>query len=137
MSADVYQALAVAVLATHLLFILWVMGGALLTRHRQILTTLHIISLVYAILIEVLPWPPCPLTLLEAWLETRAGVTPYQGSFLVYYLEAVVYPDIPLGWLIAGAVAVCGFNLGIYLFRFRRAATSWRVAKPAANSKDD
>ena len=95
MGARIYQVMAVAVLTLHLLFIFWVIGGALLTRHRQVLRWLHIISLVYSILIEALPWPPCPLTLLEAWLEARAGITPYQGSFLVHYLEAAVYPDVP------------------------------------------
>ena len=116
MGAKVYHAMAVAVLTLHLLWILWVIGGALLTRRRRTLRWLHIISLVYSILIEALPWPPCPLTLLEAWLEGRAGVTPYHGSFLVHYLEAIVYPDIPASWLVAGAVVVCGFNLGWYAF---------------------
>ena len=118
MGAGIYRAMAVAVLTLHLLFILWVICGVLLTRRRRVLTWLHIISLVYGILIEALPWPPCPLTLLEAWLEARAGITPYRGSFLVHYLEAIVYPDIPVSWLIAGAVAICALNLGVYVFRF-------------------
>jgi hypothetical protein len=124
MRADFYHALAVAVLALHLLFVVWVIGGVLLTRGRRVLRWLHIISLVYSILIEALPWPPCPLTLLETWLEARAGITPYHGSFLVHYLDAIVYPNVPDSWLIAGAVAVCGFNLGVYAFR------SWRNRKP-------
>jgi len=119
MAAHIDHALAVAVLTLHLLFILWVVGGALLTARRRILRWLHIICLVYSILIEALPWPPCPLTVLEGWLEARAGVTPYHGSFLVHYLEAAVYPDVPVAWLIAGAVAVCAFNLGVYAFRYR------------------
>ena len=118
MGAHIYHAMAVAVLALHLLFILWVIAGAFLTRRRRALAGLHIISWVYSILIEVLPWPPCPLTLLEAWLEARAGITPYHGSFLVHYLEAIVYPDIPDSWLIGGAVVICGFNLGLYAYRF-------------------
>ena len=120
MDAEVYKVLAVAILTVHLLFICWVIGGALLTRRRRVLRWLHITSLVYSILIEALPWPPCPLTLLEGWLEARAGVTPYQGSFLVHYLEATVYPNIPVPWLVAGAIFVCGFSLGVYTFRFRR-----------------
>ncbi len=117
MGVKVYHGMAVAVLTLHLLWILWVIGGALLTRRRRALRWLHIISLVYGVLIEALPWPPCPLTLLEAWLEARARVTPYHGSFLVHYLEATVYPDIPVSWLIAGAAVVCAFNLGVYAFR--------------------
>jgi len=119
MGATGYHAMAVAILTLHLLWILWVICGALLTRRRRASRWLHIISLVYSVLIEALPWPPCPLTLLEAWLEARAGISPYPGSFLVHYLEAIVYPDIPVSWLIAGAVVICVFNLGVYAFRYR------------------
>ncbi len=120
MGKEIDHALAIAVLALHLLWIAWVIGGALLTRRRRVLAWFHIISLVYGILIEALPWPPCPLTLLETWLESRAGITPYHGPFLVHYLDAIVYPDVPASWLIAGAVVVCGFNLAVYAFRLRR-----------------
>jgi hypothetical protein len=126
MGARLYHAMAVAVLTVHLLFIFWVVGGALLTRRRRVLRWLHIISLVYGMLIEALPWPPCPLTVLEGWLEARAGISPYQGSFLVHYLEAAVYPDIPVSTLIAGAVVVCALNLALYAHRYRhRADEGW------------
>ena len=68
-----YSALAVSVLLVHALFILWVVFGAFLTGSRPILRWLHIGSLVWGILTELLPWP-CPLTLLENWLEGKAGV---------------------------------------------------------------
>ncbi len=115
-----YHALAVAVLVIHLLWIAWVMFGALLTRHRRALRWFHIASLVYSIFIEAAPWPPCPLTVLEQWLEARGGVAPYRGPFLLHYLDALVYPDVPLTLLVVCAVAVCAFNLGIYIFRYRR-----------------
>ncbi len=37
----------------------------------------------------------------------------YRGPFLLHYLDAVVYPNIPPNLLIAGAVAVCVLNLWI------------------------
>ncbi len=120
MSRTVYHALAIATLALHLVWILWVVFGALLTRRRPVWRWFHILSLVYSVLIETLPWPPCPLTVLEGWLEARAGVTPYHGSFLVHYLEAMVYPDVPVSWVVAAAVAICLVNLGVYVFRYRR-----------------
>jgi len=126
MSVTIYHMMAIAVLTAHLLWILWVICGALLTRHRRALRWLHIISLVYGILIEALPWPPCPLTLLEAGLEARAGITPYHGSFVVHYLEAIVYPDVPVSWLVAGAVAICAFNLGVYALRHHHCARGSR-----------
>ena len=77
---NLYSALATAVLFLHALFIVWVVFGALFTRSRPILRWLHIVSLIWGILTELLPWP-CPLTLLENWLEQKAGVEPYQGGF--------------------------------------------------------
>ncbi len=105
--------LAVCVLFLHALFILWVVFGALLTRSRPVLRWLHIASLLWGILTELLPWP-CPLTLLENWLEGKAGVEPYQGGFLLHYLDKLVYPDISATVLTVAGVLVCVLNLALY-----------------------
>lgn len=111
--------MAVAVLGLHLLFILWVIFGAIVARRRPLLRWVHIICLLWGILIELFPWP-CPLTQLENWLEARAGIAPYQGGFLLHYLDALVYPNIsPLLLTLAGIV-VCAANLAFYLFIFAR-----------------
>jgi hypothetical protein len=110
---NVYSGLAVCVLFLHMLFILWVAFGALLTLSRPVLRWLHIVSLVWGILTELLPWP-CPLTVLENWLEAKAGVQPYQGGFLLHYLDKVVYPDISASALTVAAVLVCVLNLAVY-----------------------
>jgi hypothetical protein len=122
----VYSVLAGVVLTLHLLFILWVVFGATVTRRRAVLRWLHLGSLVWGILIEILPWA-CPLTWAENWLETQAGIAPYQGGFLLHYLDALVYPDIPPGLLVGSGVAVCVVNLGIYAVRFhhRRRLADW------------
>jgi hypothetical protein len=116
----VYQTLAVTVVALHLLYIVWVIFGVLVTRGRPALRCLHIASLIYSILIEILPWPPCPLTIAEQWLEGRAGIRPYHEPFLIHYLEPVIYPDVPEALLVGCAVAVCVFNLVVYFLRYRR-----------------
>ena len=108
-----YSALAILVLFLHVLFILWVIFGALLTRSRPILRWLHVGSLVWGLLTELLPWP-CPLTLLENRLEAKAGVQPYQGGFLLHYMDKLVYPDISATVLTVAGVLVCVLNLAIY-----------------------
>ena len=120
---DFYSSLAILVLLVHALFILWVIFGALLTRSRQVLRWLHVASLVWGILTEVLPWP-CPLTLLEDWLERRAGIEPYQGGFLLHYLDKLVYPDISAKVLTIGGVIVCVANLAFYA---RQVWISWHT----------
>ena len=109
---------AEAVLLVHMLWCLWVMLGWTMTRGRRLLRTLHIISLVYALIIELLPWVPCPLTLAEARLENRAGIEPARGPFLMRVLDAIVYPELPAWVVIAVAVLVCVAILGIYLRRY-------------------
>ena len=113
LALNFYSVLAISVLFLHALFILWVVFGALLTRSRPILRWLHIGSLVWGILTELLPWP-CPLTLLENWLEGKAGVEPYQGGFLLHSLDKLVYPDISSTILTVAAVIVCALNLAFY-----------------------
>jgi hypothetical protein len=110
---DLYLAFATAVLFVHALFIVWVVFGALVTRSHPILRWLHIGSLIWGIITELLPWP-CPLTLLENWLEQKAGVQPYQGSFLLHYMDKLVYPDISATVLTVAGVLVCVFNLAVY-----------------------
>lgn len=113
MAPNVWSGLAVCVLFLHVLFILWVVFGALLTRYRPLLRWLHVVSLVWAILTELLPWP-CPLTVLENWLEARARVQPYQGGFLLHYLDRLVYPDISATFLTVAGVIICALNLALY-----------------------
>ena len=111
--SGLYSALAVFALILHALFILWVVFGAFVARSRPMLRWLHIASLVWGILTELLPWP-CPLTLLENWLEAKAGVQPYPGGFLLHYLDKLVYPDISASVLTAAGLLVCVLNLALY-----------------------
>ena len=113
-------ALAEVMLAAHLAFILWVMLGVLVTRRRRWLAALHVASLVYGIVSELGPWP-CPLTLAENFFEARAGIAPYQGPFLLHYLDAIVYPNLSPALLTVSGVAVCAANLLVYAWRLARA----------------
>jgi hypothetical protein len=116
-----------AVLVLHLLWCGWVSLGWTVTRGRRLLRTLHIASLIYAIVIELVPWPPCPLTVAEVWLEARAGIEPAQRPFLVRLLDTIVYPDLP-EWLVVGcAVLVCLAILSVYLHRYvsRNQSAPW------------
>ena len=128
-SPNIYSTLATAVLLVHAVFIVWVVFGALLTRSRPVLRWLHIVSLIWGILAELLPWP-CPVTLLENWLEQKAGVEPYKGGFLLHYLDKLVYPDISATALTVAGVIVCSFNLAVY------GRQAWKT-RPISPKADD
>jgi hypothetical protein len=70
MQADpsLYSALAIFVLLLHALFILWIVFGAILIRSRPVLRWLHITSLVWGVLTELLPWPWSPDNLCSVFL---------------------------------------------------------------------
>jgi hypothetical protein len=114
------QTLPPAVVAVHLAWILWVITGTFWTRGRPWLTTFHIASLVWGIIVETCP-VSCPLTLLEQALEARAGSYVWTGSFLLHYLDAIVYPNLPISLIVSFGVAVCSVNLAIYAWRL------WKV----------
>jgi hypothetical protein len=118
---------AEAVLLLHVIWCAWVLLGWTLTRGRRVLRMLHITSLAYAIIIVLLPWPPCPLTVAETQLEARAGVEPAHGPFLLHLLDTIVYPDLPEWLVVRVAVTVSLAILGIYLMRYlrRRASGMW------------
>jgi hypothetical protein len=50
-------------------------------------------------------------------------MTPYTQSFLVHYLDRLVYPDINQNVLMVCGVAVCVLNLSIYVRRTTRRIT--------------
>jgi hypothetical protein len=74
-------------------------------------------------LIEVFNWY-CPLTLLEQRLRLAAGTRAYERSFLVHYLERLIYWDVPQWLLIVGAAGVVLANLVFYGWRGRRKEAS-------------
>src|SRR5579862_4222745 len=119
MALRLYAAAASATLFLHLLFILWVVFGAAIAYRRPLLRALHILSLIWAILVELLPLS-CPLTLLENRFELHAGVEPYRGGFLLHYLDALVYPNISVTALTIFGVTVCVLNFVFYGFIFAR-----------------
>jgi protein-S-isoprenylcysteine O-methyltransferase Ste14 len=49
----------------------------------------------------------------------KPGFVAYQGSFLLHYLDAIVYPNLP-SWIVTSVgVSVCVINLVIYAWRWR------------------
>lgn len=85
----------------------------LIFRWRWIIW-LHLPAILWGALVEFSHWI-CPLTYLENWLRSLAGVAVYRGDFVEHYLLPILYPahltpviQIFLGFL------VIAMNTGIY-----------------------
>jgi hypothetical protein len=115
----IFLLLASSVLALHLLFNAFVVVGALVTNGRPTLERLHILALFYGVVMENVSWP-CPLTIAQKWFLLKAGAVPYQGDFILHYLQTVVAPNFPLALLQWGAIGVFLVNMAVYARRYAR-----------------
>ncbi|KPW24561.1 putative membrane protein, partial [Pseudomonas amygdali pv. aesculi] len=118
---DIYRVAADAVVAFHLLFIVFVLFGGLLVVSRPWLALLHVPAVAWGAAVEFLHLY-CPLTPLENTLRRTAGEQGYDGGFVEHYLIPLIYPvgltpGIQL-WL-GGIVLLVNVSVyGLLLMRF-------------------
>jgi len=86
-----YSLAADALLIVHLLFIIFVMLGALLILKWRWLVYLHLPAVAWGALIEFNHWI-CPLTPWENSLRLAAGEPRYDSGFIEHYLLPLIYP---------------------------------------------
>ncbi|KPW28930.1 Uncharacterized protein ALO59_01955 [Pseudomonas amygdali pv. mellea] len=116
-----YRVAADAVVAFHLLFIVFVLFGGLLVVSRPWLALLHVPAVAWGAAVEFLHLY-CPLTPLENTLRRAAGEQGYDGGFVEHYLIPLIYPagltpGIQL-WL-GGIVLLVNVSVyGLLLMRF-------------------
>ncbi|EGH11524.1 hypothetical protein Pgy4_10970 [Pseudomonas savastanoi pv. glycinea str. race 4] len=116
-----YRVAADAVVAFHLLFIVFVLFGGLLVVSRPWLALLHVPAAAWGAAVEFLHLY-CPLTPLENTLRRTAGEQGYDGGFVEHYLIPLIYPagltpGIQL-WL-GGIVLLVNVSVyGLFLMRF-------------------
>lgn len=113
----IYRLLADGVVLIHFLWILFLFGGGYWGRKIGIIRVFHAAGLGSALAIQILDWH-CPLTHLEVWLRSREDpALAYPGSFLVFYLEKLVYLELARFWILLFTFLLLAFNLRLYLFR--------------------
>lgn len=109
-----YSVLATAVVAFHLAFILFVVGGALLLKRWPRVAWCHVPAALWGVFVELTD-RVCPLTPLENWFRVRAGAAGYTESFLEHHLVAVVYPSgLTRGPQIAFGLFALAVNVVLY-----------------------
>ncbi len=122
----VYKILADIIVITHFLVILFIFLGFFLTLKsflnpkfldRWLFRTLHLFGIVYIGLLAVLR-QYCPLTIMENTLRARYNPElTYPGSFIVYYIEKLVYPDINPVMIIIPTATLAVFTLVVFIIR--------------------
>ena len=120
MNGRLYIIAADIVVAVHLGWILFLIGGAFIGRRVRWVMGLHLAALGYSVLLQLFSWT-CPLTYLEVWLRSRSGGVSYAGSFIGHYLDWLVYLEIPRGPLFILTAVVIGISFAIYYKTLRKA----------------
>ena len=110
-----YKILADIVVLIHFLWILFLIFGAVAGIRNKTIKIIHISGLVFAFVIQIFGWY-CPLTDLEVWLRSKHDPSlAYAGSFIIHYVEGLIYIEISPWLIFALTLLLMGFNTWFYL----------------------
>lgn len=110
-----YKLLADAVVLIHFLWIVFLFLGAIWGRKCRAVKTFHLAGLAFAFIIQIFDWF-CPLTHLEFWLRSKHNPDlTYTGSFIIHYVERIVYIEISYYIVLIVTLLLGGLNVWIYL----------------------
>ncbi len=115
-----YGLLADLVVVVHLLFILFVMFGALLAFKWSWMPWLHLPAMSWGAATEFFQLI-CPLTPLENSLRANAGESGYSGDFIAHYILPVIYPSfLTVNIQVAMGTSLLVFNALVYYYLWHR-----------------
>jgi len=110
-----YKILADIVVFIHFLWIVFLIFGAFWGSRHKAVKIVHIAGLVFAFILNVFDWY-CPFTHLEVWLRARHDpALSYTGSFIIHYVEKVVYIELPGNIIFLFTIFLCVINAWLYL----------------------
>ena len=114
-----YKILSDIVVLIHFLWILFLFLGAFWGIRNRVVRIFHLSGLAFAFIIQVFGWY-CPLTYLEVWLRSRHDASvAYAGSFIIHYVEQIVYIELSRLLIFVLTLVLCGLNLWLYLKKKR------------------
>jgi hypothetical protein len=108
----------------HLMWIGFLIFGALLAYKRPWLRALHLAGLTFSLTMQICGWY-CPLTYVEQWLRYQQGPNlTYTGSFIAQYAERLVYLTVSPPLVLALTLVICGGTITLYIAWSPSAKTS-------------
>lgn len=109
-----WRVAADVVVGVHLLWIVFIILGALPGKRWLIVRLFHLASIIFSLLLQTFGWI-CPLTHLEVWLrQQQAKALGYSGSFIAHYLEEIIYLDASPIHIFIGTLVVIALSLVLY-----------------------
>jgi len=121
-----YKIIADIIVVLHFIWIILMLLGFFLTifgffRKKifdwWLFRTLHLLGILFVGILTLLR-RFCPLTILENISRVKYDPeSTYPGSFIVHYIENLVYPDVNQILLRVGTVFVAVFILFVYIIR--------------------
>ena len=119
-----YRVLADVVVAVHLVFIVFVFFGGLLSLRWPKVAWAHVPSFIWGGGIGLFGWI-CPLTYLENDLRALGAAEGYASSFVEAYVLPLIYPErlfggFPRSGFIAIGLFILALNAVIYWRLYRR-----------------
>ena len=122
----IYKILADAIVVIHFCWILFMLLGFILTLggffwkrffDKWLFRIIHLCGIIYVTLLAVLR-QYCPLTILENSLRPKCNTgVKYPGSFIVYYIEKLVYPDVDVSIILIPTIFIAAFTVIIFIIR--------------------
>ncbi len=103
-STMIHKLLISIIIIIHFLYILFMLFGFIFNLYGLLfnkkllnyfyLRVFHFIGIIFVFSLELL-WKYCPLTFIENYLYRKlAPHHTYQESFIIHYLEKIIYPDV-------------------------------------------
>lgn len=108
----------------HLLWILFLIGGAYWGRKNGVVMLVQGAGFVFAVASQIFGWY-CPLTYFEVWLREKQGTAQvYPGSFIAHYAEQLVYVEVSPAIIFVSTIVLIIVNVWIYKMAFRKTKSS-------------
>ncbi len=122
----IYEILAYILIILHFAWIIFMIYGFILTIRgfwrpafwdRWLFRTIHLLGILFVAAMPILN-RLCPLTEWEYQLRQRIDPsTEKQRSFIIEWLERLIYPDVPIEVIVIPTIIIAGFTLLMYIIR--------------------
>lgn len=140
----VYKLAADGLMVLHFAWILFMLYGFWFTFRaffkpelfeRWLFRSLHLLGIAFVAFLVAIG-KPCPSTIWENDLRRlHDPSSTYPGSFIVAWIERLVYPDVPLLVITIPTFLLALFTLVVYIWRPPSRVRNWLKKRPVGHDR--